>query len=77
MNEPLTVSALARAVWHDFPRARRALFIFEFLFKLLEAWLLVPAVALLLAVVLAGAGHIAVASASVIAVAEATASRRH
>src|SRR5262249_37918625 len=62
MYEPLTVAALARFVWHDFLCARRALFIFEVLFKLLEAWLLVPAVALALAAVLSRAGHIAVSN---------------
>jgi len=62
MNEPLTVSALVRSVWRDFLRARRALFIFEFLFKLAQGWLIVPAVALVLAAVLAGAGHIAVSN---------------
>jgi hypothetical protein len=30
-------------VWHDFLRARRALLIYECLFKLAEAWLLAPA----------------------------------
>ena len=62
MNEPLTVSALVRSVWRDFLRARRALFIFEFLFKLAQGWLIVPAIALVLAAVLAGAGHIAVSN---------------
>ena len=62
MNEPLGVSILARAVWHDFLRARRALLIYEALFKLAEAWLLVPAVALALAAILSSAGHIAVSN---------------
>jgi glycerophosphoryl diester phosphodiesterase len=62
MNEPLGISALTKSVWHDFLRARRALFIFEVLFKLLEAWLFVPAVAIVLAIVLAGAGHVAVSN---------------
>src|SRR5262245_33989989 len=62
MNEPLTVAALARSVWHDFLHARRALVIYEVLFKLVEAWLLVPAVALALAVVLSRAGHTAVSN---------------
>ena len=62
MSEPLTVSALANSVWRDFLRARRALFIYDFLFKLLEAWLFVPAVALVLAAILAGAGHVAVSN---------------
>jgi glycerophosphoryl diester phosphodiesterase len=62
MSEPLTVSALAGSVWRDFLRARRALFIYEFLFKLLEAWLFIPAVALVLATILAAAGHVAVSN---------------
>jgi hypothetical protein len=62
MNEPLTVPALARSVWHDFLRARRPLFLYEVLFKLVEAWLLVPAVAVLLAAVLSRAGHVAVSN---------------
>jgi hypothetical protein len=28
MNEPLTVSALARSVWHDFRHARGPLFVY-------------------------------------------------
>src|SRR5262245_54988003 len=62
MNEPRTVSPLARPVWRDFVRARHALFIFEFLFKLAQIWLFVPAVALLLAAALAAAGHLAVSN---------------
>jgi glycerophosphoryl diester phosphodiesterase len=62
MKEPLTISALARSVWHDFLRARRAIFLFEFAFKLAEVWLLAPIVAWLLAAVLAGAGHIALSN---------------
>jgi glycerophosphoryl diester phosphodiesterase len=49
MNEQLAVSALAKSVWRDFLRARRALWIYEISFKLAEAWLLVPAVAVVLA----------------------------
>jgi glycerophosphoryl diester phosphodiesterase len=66
MNQPLA-AALARSVWHDFLRARRALIVFEALFKLLEAWLIVPTVALLLAVVLTGAGHVAVSNQDILA----------
>jgi glycerophosphoryl diester phosphodiesterase len=66
MNNPPTLSALAGPAWRDFLRARRELFIFEILFKLLEAWLLVPAVALALAAVLAGAGHVAVSNRDVL-----------
>jgi glycerophosphoryl diester phosphodiesterase len=62
MNEPLTASALAGSVWHDFRIARRFLFIYDVLFKLVQVWLFVPAVALVLAAVLAGAGHIAVSN---------------
>jgi glycerophosphoryl diester phosphodiesterase len=61
-NEPLTVAALARSVWHDFLHARRALFVYEILFKLVEAWLLVPAAAVVLAAVLSRAGHVAVSN---------------
>src|SRR5262245_37310071 len=61
-NEPLGISGLAKSVWHDFLRARRALFVFQVLFKLLEAWLFVPAVAVVLAVALAKAGRVAVSN---------------
>jgi glycerophosphoryl diester phosphodiesterase len=67
MNEPLTVSALARSVWQDFRRAWGALVVYEALFKLVEAWLLVPAVALALALVLSWAGHVAVSNLDVLA----------
>jgi glycerophosphoryl diester phosphodiesterase len=49
-------------VWHDFVRARYALYVYEILFKLAEAWLLVPAIALALAAVLSRAGHVAVSN---------------
>ena len=62
MEESLTVSALAGAVWHDFRHARRALFIYDILFKLVEAWLLVPAVAVVMAAILSRAGHVAVSN---------------
>jgi glycerophosphoryl diester phosphodiesterase len=62
MNEPLPVAALARSVWHDFLRARYSLYIFEFLFKLVEAWLLVPAIAVILALILSRSGHVAVSN---------------
>jgi glycerophosphoryl diester phosphodiesterase len=67
MNEQLPVSALARSTWHDFWHARHALFIYEVLFKLVEAWLLVPAVAVVLAVILSRAGHVAVSNQDVLA----------
>lgn len=59
MNEPLAVSALIRSVWHDFRRAWRALVVFEVLFKLAQAWLFVPAVALVLSYILSRAGRLA------------------
>jgi glycerophosphoryl diester phosphodiesterase len=62
MKEPPAAPPLARCVWHDFLRARHALFIFEFVFKLAQIWLFVPAVALVLAAALAGAGHVAVSN---------------
>jgi glycerophosphoryl diester phosphodiesterase len=62
LNESLNVSAVAGSVWRDFVRARRGLFIYDILFKLVQAWVVVPAVALLLAAILAAAGHIAVSN---------------
>jgi len=62
MSELPTAATLGRSVWHDFREARRALVIFEVLFKLAEAWLLVPAAAFVLAAVLSRAGHIAVSN---------------
>jgi glycerophosphoryl diester phosphodiesterase len=62
ITEPLPVSALAGAAWRDFLRARRALFIYEILFELLKAWLLVPVVAVVLAAILSQAGHVAVSN---------------
>ena len=59
-TEPLTLVGLARSVWRDFWRARTALFIYDILFKLLEAWVVLPLVALVLALLLSRAGHIAV-----------------
>src|SRR5262249_46994045 len=61
-NEPLGFVALSKSVWRDFLSARRALFVFEVLFKFLEACLFIPAVAIVLALVLAGAGHVAVSN---------------
>ena len=62
MNEHLTVSALAKSVGRDFLRARRALCIYEIGFKLAEAWLLAPAVAVVLAAILSRSGHVAVSN---------------
>jgi glycerophosphoryl diester phosphodiesterase len=62
MNEPLTAPALSRSVWQDFWRARHALYLYEVLFKLAQAWLLGPAVAAVLAAVLSRSGHVAVSN---------------
>jgi hypothetical protein len=62
MTEPLKVAAFFGSVWRDFRHSRYLLVIYEVAFKLAEAWLLVPAVALLLAVVLSRAGHTAVSN---------------
>jgi len=67
MNENLSVTALGKSVWRDFLRARRALYIYELSFKLIEAWLLVPAVAVFLAAILAGSGHVAVSNQDILA----------
>jgi glycerophosphoryl diester phosphodiesterase len=62
MNQPLTVSALAGSVWQDFRRAWGSLIVFEVLFKLLEAWLLLPLLAMGLSAVLSRAGHLAISN---------------
>jgi glycerophosphoryl diester phosphodiesterase len=62
MSNRIAISALARSAWRDFLRARSALFVFDIVFKLVEAWLLVPAAAVALAIVLSRAGHVAVSN---------------
>ncbi len=62
MNEPLPVSALSASAWHDFRRAWGALVVYEAFFKLLEAWLFVPALAVLLSAVLSRSGRLAVSN---------------
>jgi glycerophosphoryl diester phosphodiesterase len=66
MNEPLTAPVLARSVWQDFWRARHSLYVFEIVFKLAEAWLLGPGVAVALAAVLSRSGHVAVSNLDVL-----------
>jgi glycerophosphoryl diester phosphodiesterase len=66
-GEPFTIAALSRSVWRDFLRARRALFIYEILFELLKVWLVVPAIAVVLSLVLSRAGHVAVSNQDVLA----------
>ena len=58
MNEQLP--SLASAVWRDFRCAWGPLVVYEVLFKLLEAWLVLPAVAVALSGMLSRSGHIAV-----------------
>ncbi|HEY7427998.1 MAG TPA: glycerophosphodiester phosphodiesterase [Gemmataceae bacterium] len=53
-------------VWHDFRRAWGALVVYEVLFKLLEAWLFVPAAAVVLSAALSRAGHVAVSNQDVL-----------
>lgn len=62
MNQPLTLSALLRPLWHDFRRAWDVLVVFELLLQLIKAWLLVPAIAAVLSAVLSRAGHVAVSN---------------
>jgi len=66
MNKSLTFVTLAQSVWQDFRRTWGALFVFEAFFKILEAWLLVPTIALLLTAVLARAGHVAVSNLDIV-----------
>jgi glycerophosphoryl diester phosphodiesterase len=51
-----------RAAWRDFRRTWPALLVYEVLFKLLQAWLFVPAVALALAAALSRTGRVAVSN---------------
>jgi glycerophosphoryl diester phosphodiesterase len=67
VNEPVPVFTVLRCAWHDFVVARRELFVYEVLFKLVEAWLLVPVLALVLAVVLSRAGYVAVTNRDILA----------
>jgi glycerophosphoryl diester phosphodiesterase len=66
-DAPISFSELARSVWRDFWRARRPLVAFEILFKLSEAWLLIPALAVVFALILRQAGHVAVSNFDVVA----------
>jgi glycerophosphoryl diester phosphodiesterase len=60
MTVPPTVPGLVRSAWRDYRRAWPALFVFELLFKFLQTWLLAPAVAVALAVIMTQSGHVAV-----------------
>jgi len=60
MSQPINEVGPVGSAWGDLRKNWAALLSFEVAFKLLEAWLFVPAVAALLAVVMARAGHVAV-----------------
>lgn len=62
MSSSTTALAIIRNAWQDFLQAWRELVVFQIVFKTLEAWLLVPAVAWLLSVVLYRAGYVAVSN---------------
>lgn len=61
-KESIPVAALAKSVWNDFRRGWSALVVYEALFKLLQAWLFVPAMAGILAAVMSQAGHVALSN---------------
>ena len=65
MNEPFP--SLVISVWRDFRRAWGPLVVYEVLFKLLEAWLVLPAVAVVLSGMLSRSGHIAVTNRDILA----------
>jgi glycerophosphoryl diester phosphodiesterase len=62
MSSSPTVFNIAHRAWQDFLHAWRELVVFQIVFKALEAWLLVPAVAWMLSVVLHRAGYVAVSN---------------
>ena len=64
---PAVGRAVARTIWYDFRRSRRTLFVYEIIFKLAEAWLVVPAIAWIMAVILYQAGHIAISNKDIVA----------
>jgi glycerophosphoryl diester phosphodiesterase len=59
-SSPLNSLAIVRSAWLDFCRAWRALVLFAVIFKLVDAWLLVPAVSLLLRTILNRSGRFTV-----------------
>jgi glycerophosphoryl diester phosphodiesterase len=66
MSEPLSIFTVFRSAWRDFVRTWPALVAFEAGFKLLEAWLLAPATAMLLAAAMFVSGNVALANRQVI-----------
>jgi glycerophosphoryl diester phosphodiesterase len=61
------VAPVFRLAWYDFRHAWRSLVVYEVLFKLVQGWLLVPAVALVLGAILSQAGHMAVSNQDILA----------
>jgi glycerophosphoryl diester phosphodiesterase len=61
-SDDFSLFSLGRSVWTDLRGAWRQLVLFQVGFKLLEAWLLVPLIAVLMAAVLRRAGHFAVSN---------------
>lgn len=65
MEPAPSVVPLVRLAWGDLVGHARVLIAFQAVFKLLEAWLLVPVVAMLFSTVLARSGHVAVSNADI------------
>jgi len=62
MQQPLSIQDLARGAWIDYLRSWRVLVVYQMLFKLLEVWLLIPAVAAVMAALMRHSGHIAISN---------------
>lgn len=62
MQQPLSIQDLARGAWIDYLRSWRVLVVYQMLFKLLEVWLLIPAVAAVMTALMRHSGHIAISN---------------
>ena len=62
MNQSFTIVDLALSVWNDFRSSQRILILYNFFYKVAEAWLIVPVIAMSLAAVLTLAGQTAVSN---------------
>lgn len=62
----LTGAPLVKLAWRDFRQAWRGLVFFEIVFKLVEAWLLVPTIAMVLAGILARTGRNALSNLDIV-----------
>jgi glycerophosphoryl diester phosphodiesterase len=65
-TDPFSISGLASSAWQDFRKTCHALIVFDLLVKFLEAWLLIPGIALVLSAALSRAGHVAVSNLDVL-----------